>query len=134
MRRASKLTLPILIVGLWGVIPAISRVDRFPLSTHPMFSEKLNKDSVAAFQVYFRRPDGKEWRVPIFCHKLAIYLLNRNLAEKNFSVVEKTIRAIVLDHLDAHEAGALILYRAQSVPGQKDPNIKKEYEMGYPGV
>lgn len=112
---------------LVNIPPMFTRIDFWPSSSHPMFSERVNIENIWAFQIYFKNREGKETQLPVFCHKLAIYLIDKNLADRNLDRVKKVMEAIVWTDIRSLGAGSLVLYRSQKMPGtEPGEGVKRE--------
>ena len=117
----------LLLLMLVNVPPMFTRIDFWPSSSHPMFSERVSIENIWAFQIYFKGKDGQEKQLPVFCHKLAIYLIDKNLADRNFDMVKNVMKAIVWVDVSSYGAGSLVLYRSQKMPGSHpSEDIRRE--------
>lgn len=66
-----------------GIFPLVSRFNCFPLTTYPMFSDKISPKQVWAYQIFVASPAGDSQQIPMFSTKVLYALMSKSLESEN---------------------------------------------------
>lgn len=127
------------LVWFSAILPAVFRLDTFPFSVNPMFSEYINPKTLWTFQFYSEQKNANPILIPIFTPKTLTYLVGLNLSDpKNHQIV----RTIVLTSYRVFFNGKtnfddrnILVYRASgNWQGPSEPLLKRQLLFTIPAV